>query len=164
VLFTHRVVEVVEVGGEGETDGERRFVTRGDANAAPDPAPVPAAWVVGRVELSMPLVGSVIALLGIPSGVAFLLSLGLTLLSMALLIETFEREPGTRRRRVRPFAPAGTALAPSAHVAGSVARSMGTGGSGVRAAHWRSVGRSGRSGRRSGWVVDRRLEPQTGTG
>lgn len=163
VLFTHRVVEVVEVGGEGEAEGERRFVTRGDANAASDPAPIPASWIVGRVELSVPFLGFLIALLGIPSGVAFLLSLGLTLLTMAVLIETFEREPGTARRRVRLFAPAGPALAPSEHVAGSAARHRiaEARADGVRQAHWRS---GGRSGRRSGWVVDRRVEPQTGTG
>jgi signal peptidase len=156
VLFTHRVVDVVDVAGE------RRFVTRGDANAAPDPSPVPAAWVVGRVELSVPFLGFLIALLGIPTGIAFLLSLGLTLLSTALLIESFEREPAGGPRPKRVFVPRGAALLPSPGPGGSVAHLITAAGvDGVHPAHWRSVGRSRR---RSGWVVGRRAHAGTGTG
>lgn len=167
-LFTHRVVEVVDVGGEGQ--GERRFVTRGDANAAPDPAPVQPAWVVGRVELSVPFVGFLIALLGIPSGVAFLLSLGLTLLSMALLIETFEKDPPVGLRRKGVLMSRGPALFPSPRPAGSLVHSIAEARADeVGRAHWRSGGRSagrtgGRSGRGSGWMLDRRVEPHSGTG
>lgn len=49
-LTTHRVVEVLR-------DGELSFVTRGDANNANDPNPVPADHLVGRVTGSVPYVG-----------------------------------------------------------------------------------------------------------
>jgi signal peptidase len=42
-VTTHRVVDVVE------RDGTRMFVTKGDANEDPDPAPVPPDAVIGVV-------------------------------------------------------------------------------------------------------------------
>ncbi len=50
---THRVVEVVEDGGE------RRFRTKGDANEDPDPALVASSDVVGVVRFHVPYVGYV---------------------------------------------------------------------------------------------------------
>lgn len=50
-LTTHRVVEVT-YGSEGT-----RYVTQGDANDAPDPAPVRPSQVQGEVWYSVPLVG-----------------------------------------------------------------------------------------------------------
>lgn len=54
---THRVVEV----REGD---ERRFRTKGDANPTPDSGSVGADQVVGRVSVSLPLVGYVISFAG----------------------------------------------------------------------------------------------------
>lgn len=53
-LVTHRIVSIAFAG-----DGTRRFVTQGDANGAPDPAPVTAAQVRGEVWYSVPLAGHV---------------------------------------------------------------------------------------------------------
>jgi signal peptidase len=53
-FVTHRVVRVLD-----RSDG-LAFRTRGDANESPDPRPVPAADVVGRVVLVLPLVGHIV--------------------------------------------------------------------------------------------------------
>lgn len=45
---THRVVEVY---------GDGRFITKGDANAAPDGDPVEPGRVLGEVAFSIPLIG-----------------------------------------------------------------------------------------------------------
>jgi signal peptidase len=51
IATVHRVVEVQEV------EGNTVFVTKGDDNSAPDPEPVLAANVVGKVIFSVPKVG-----------------------------------------------------------------------------------------------------------
>lgn len=51
VTTVHRVVEVQEV------EGNTVFVTKGDANSAPDPEPVLAANVVGKVIFNVPKIG-----------------------------------------------------------------------------------------------------------
>ncbi len=51
MTILHRVVEIVE---EGET---RRLRTKGDANDAPDPDPVPHGQVTGRLVLAIPGLG-----------------------------------------------------------------------------------------------------------
>ena len=48
-IITHRVVENREVMGE--------FITKGDANAKEDKAPVPYSDFIGKVRLSIPKVG-----------------------------------------------------------------------------------------------------------
>jgi signal peptidase len=50
-LVTHRVVRVEQTGGE------LSFITRGDANVADDPFPVPAANVRSRVRWHVPFLG-----------------------------------------------------------------------------------------------------------
>jgi signal peptidase len=109
-VFTHRIVEVVD-----RPDG-RWIRTKGDANATLDPTLVPAAQVLGRVELAIPLAGYLIALLSIPTGVLFLLGLAATLLACAWLLESLELEAADRRRaalaRLAPApAPASPTLA-----------------------------------------------------
>jgi signal peptidase len=51
ITTVHRVVEV------RETEGKTVFVTKGDDNRAPDPEPVLAANVVGKVIFDIPKVG-----------------------------------------------------------------------------------------------------------
>lgn len=48
---THRIVQ------ETTEDGSRAYLVKGDANNAPDPDPVPADTVLGKVALSVPYVG-----------------------------------------------------------------------------------------------------------
>ena len=90
-LFTHRVIRITE------RDGQPWFETKGDANAAPDPSLVPADWIVGRVTTTIPLIGYLIALLSIPSGLVFVLGLGTTLLMVAWLLEMVELRAAARR-------------------------------------------------------------------
>ncbi len=51
ILITHRIVEVGS-GSAGPT-----FITQGDANDAPDPRPVEAAQVRGKVWYHVPYIG-----------------------------------------------------------------------------------------------------------
>jgi signal peptidase len=84
--YTHRIITVVD-----RPDG-RWIRTQGDANAAPDPTLVRATAVIGRVELAIPLIGYLLALLTLPVGVIFVLGLGATLLAIAWLLESLEPE------------------------------------------------------------------------
>jgi signal peptidase len=89
-VFTHRVTRVVD------RDGVTWVETKGDANAEPDPSITAATQVIGRVTLTVPGAGSLIALLSTPSGLMFVVSLGLVLLLVGWLIEP----PVRLRRRV----------------------------------------------------------------
>jgi signal peptidase len=89
-LVTHRVERVLDVAGAAD---ELAFVTKGDANEDPDPVPVPASALRGRVVAGVPALGYLLA--GLRQA-APLLVLG----GLALMI----RKPGSRllRRRPRP--------------------------------------------------------------
>jgi signal peptidase I len=108
-IFTHRIEAVVD-----RPDG--RYVrTKGDANPDADPTLVKASAIIGRVELSIPYMGYLLALLSIPTGVIFVVGLVATLLAIAWLLESLEPIPGPdRRRAVVPSTGAATAGAPSA--------------------------------------------------
>jgi signal peptidase len=92
-IFTHRIESVVD-----RADG--RYVrTKGDANPDADPTLVKASAIIGRVELSVPYMGYLLALLSIPTGVIFVVGLAATLLAIAWLLESLEPIPGADRRR-----------------------------------------------------------------
>ena len=57
--ITHRVVSVSR-----STNGGIAFITKGDNNADPDPAPVTAPQVMGRVWYSLPWIGTLNTALG----------------------------------------------------------------------------------------------------
>lgn len=67
--ITHRVVDVIEA------DGTLAFRTKGDANDAPDPAPVPAERVTGEVWFVIPYVGHVVLFANTPTGLGVLVGL-----------------------------------------------------------------------------------------
>jgi len=91
-IFTHRIEAVVDLA-----DG--RYVrTKGDANPDADPTLVKASAIIGRVELSIPYLGYLLALLSIPTGVIFVVGLAATLLAIAWLLESLEPMPGAGRR------------------------------------------------------------------
>ena len=75
-VFTHRIVRTAA------KDGAVWIETKGDANAAPDPSISPASDVLGRVTVSIPYAGFLVALLSIPSGVLAVIALGLLLLML----------------------------------------------------------------------------------
>ena len=89
-IFTHRIIDVVD-----RADG-RWIRTKGDANAAPDPTLVHSSAVIGRSEFSIPLVGYLLALLSIPTGILFLIGLAACLLAGAWLLESLELERADR--------------------------------------------------------------------
>lgn len=70
---THRVVEVVDSGGEAA------FRTKGDANEDPDQALVRPSQLVGRVLLVVPFVGHVVQFVNTPTGFAALVVVPLAL-------------------------------------------------------------------------------------
>ena len=85
-LFTHRITEVVD-----RPDG-RWVRTKGDANDSADPTLVHSSAVVGRVQVSLPYAGYLLALLSVPMGVLFLLGIAATLLAAVWLLESLELE------------------------------------------------------------------------
>jgi signal peptidase len=85
--FTHRIIDVFD-----RPDGVW-IRTKGDANADPDPTLVPATAIIGRVDLSIPYAGYLLALLSLPVGVVFVLGLAATLLAIAWLLESVESDP-----------------------------------------------------------------------
>ncbi len=80
-IFTHRVTRLVTLGGVPYVE------TKGDANAAVDPALTPLDHVLGRVSLTLPLVGYLMADLAIPVGVATALLAALTLVAALWLLD-----------------------------------------------------------------------------
>jgi signal peptidase len=91
-LFTHRIVSI-DARPEGVWVN-----TKGDANAQPDPSPVPATDIEGRVDVAIPVAGYLIALLSIPTGVLFLIGLAATLLAAVWLLESLELDQVDRIR------------------------------------------------------------------
>jgi signal peptidase I len=86
VVYTHRVVGIDPSGPE------RRFQIQGDANPSPDPALVPASAVVGQVSWFAPVVGYVVALLTLPTGILSVASMLGSLLLTYWLLEDLEDE------------------------------------------------------------------------
>lgn len=81
---THRVVGVTP------TDHGPMFTTRGDANGGADPVATRADQVKGRLDWHVPLLGYLLAMLAMPSGIAALFSIGATLLTAVWLLDEIE--------------------------------------------------------------------------
>lgn len=92
-VFTHRIVRLAE------RDGAVWLETKGDANATSDPSISPATAVVGRVAVTVPLAGFLLALVSTLQGVIFVVATGGLLLLIGWLLESIERE---RRHRDAP--------------------------------------------------------------
>lgn len=65
-FITHRITE----------DSPEGFITKGDANNAPDPRPVPSGQIAGKVVFVFPGVGKIFLFLRTPGGMASILLLG----------------------------------------------------------------------------------------
>lgn len=101
-VVTHRVVGVETV------NGDVRLQTRGDANDAADAAYAAPSDVIGRVELSLPVAGIVLAFAGQPVGIIAIMSfLGTLLFAMWLVEDTI----ATRRETAAPRGITGEAAA-----------------------------------------------------
>jgi signal peptidase len=90
-VFTHRVIRIA-----ARPDG-LWLETKGDANATPDPVLVPATAVIGRVRLTIPAIGYVIAALSTSNGLLLGGGLAGMLLALVLLLEGLETGGQTRR-------------------------------------------------------------------
>jgi signal peptidase I len=93
-VITHRVVAVSQVSGVTWLE------TKGDANDTPDPDLIPATWVIGRVVLSVPLAGYLLALPSSPLGIVALASFVLCLMGAHALLVGMQAP-----KVVRPLAP-----------------------------------------------------------
>lgn len=80
-VLTHRIDAVVE------QDDRRMFQLKGDANAAADPVLALPDQLIGRVELTVPWLGYLLAMMSIPVGVAALLSTGGLLITGGWLLD-----------------------------------------------------------------------------
>ncbi len=80
-VFTHRIVRLAEL------DGQVAIETKGDANQTADPSLTPASSVIGRVAVTIPFAGFLVALLSIPSGVLFVIAIGIVLLLLSWLLD-----------------------------------------------------------------------------
>lgn len=81
---THRVVSVTP------TDDGPMFTTKGDANATADPVAHRSDQLRGRLALALPLLGFLLAMLTLPSGIAALFSIGATLLTAVWLLDEMD--------------------------------------------------------------------------
>jgi signal peptidase len=89
--YTHRVTRLAELKGVPYVE------TKGDGNPFPDAAIVPRDAVIGRVVVSLPLLGYLSALLGTVTGLAGFLCLGATGLLLAWMLEELgDGEDGVR--------------------------------------------------------------------
>jgi signal peptidase I len=82
--LTHRVISVTP------TDDGPVFATKGDANATADPVATRSDQLKGRIEWQLPLLGYLLAMLAMPSGIAALFSIGATLLTAVWLLDEIE--------------------------------------------------------------------------
>lgn len=80
-VLTHRIDAIVE------QDDRRMFRLKGDANAAADPVLALPDQLVGRVEVTVPWLGYLLAMMSIPVGVAALLSTGGLLITAGWLLD-----------------------------------------------------------------------------
>jgi signal peptidase I len=128
-IFTHRVTRIVT------RDDGVWVETKGDANGDVDPSLTSAEHVIGRVSMTIPYAGFLLALLSVPSGVLFVVMLAGLLLTLTWLLESFEID----RIAKRPPSPA-PGGAPARVTGGRTATQAGTGRA-TRAARLRQARR-----------------------
>ena len=106
-IFTHRLTRLSTLGGVPYME------TKGDANPTVDPSLTPLDHVMGRVVLTLPLVGFIIAWLALPSGMASALLAGLALLAALWLLDEGRPESGDATQPDAGSDPAGATRAPA---------------------------------------------------
>ncbi|HSW41288.1 MAG TPA: signal peptidase I [Patescibacteria group bacterium] len=82
--FTHRITRLADLRGVPHVE------TRGDANAGPDPAIVPTAAVIGRIVVSIPLLGYLAIVLASGAGLAGFLAVCAAALIFVWVVEDLE--------------------------------------------------------------------------
>jgi signal peptidase I len=94
-VYTHRINRLVNL-----PDG-LYVETEGDAVGRPDTPLQPVSVITGRVAYSLPFLGYLMYMLTIPTGVAAVFSLAITILLCIWLLEELERDQGEINRRNR---------------------------------------------------------------
>ena len=89
-VVTHRIIRSADV------QGERHIETKGDASPTADPVLIPVDWVVGRVILSLPVAGFLLAYLASPLGIMAVVFMAGSLLTAVWVIEDLEAVPDRR--------------------------------------------------------------------
>jgi signal peptidase len=84
VVVTHRITRL------GDANGTLLIETKGDANAAPDPAMHPASGVTGIVVAHVPVAGFLLAFLAVPLGMLSVISMLGSLLLAVWLLQEFD--------------------------------------------------------------------------
>lgn len=80
-IVTHRVIRLATL------DGKLYVETQGDANNAADPSLLPASSVIGVVRSHVPILGFILAFLGIPTGIVSMVSMLGSLLACVWMLE-----------------------------------------------------------------------------
>lgn len=92
VATTHRVVKIIE------EDGERKFVTRGDANNMDDPVPVSESHVVGTVSVAIPLLGYLIGFVRTKQGLLVVIVIPALLIILMQVIHMLKNEKNKEKK------------------------------------------------------------------
>ena len=91
-LIVHRAIEKKTI------DDKVYYVTKGDGNASPDPGPIPAENVIGKVIFRVPWVGHLALFMRNSSGVYLIIALIIILIFIELLIPMIRRKkPATEQ-------------------------------------------------------------------
>ncbi len=111
VPVTHRVAEVLVL-----SDGSRAFVTKGDANEDADAGAVTPDQVVGKVVLTLPYLGHVVAFVNSPVGFGVLVVLPIGLLILTEVGDVVLESRAARASDTeQETAAAGSEVAPDEH-------------------------------------------------
>jgi len=86
-LIVHRAIE--KRTGQ---DGKVTYVTKGDGNTSPDPGPIPAENVIGKVIFRIPWVGHLALFMRNSSGIYLIVAIIIILLVIELLIPMIRRK------------------------------------------------------------------------
>jgi signal peptidase len=92
IVVTHRVIAIEQPAG----DPQARFITRGDANPAPDPWAIPALGTAQRLVFHLPSLGYVLAAIQTRPGKAALMLGPALMLAGGVLIEIWRGHPRER--------------------------------------------------------------------
>ena len=85
-LIVHRAIEKRTI------DDKVYYVTKGDGNASPDPGPIPAENVIGKVIFRIPWVGHLALFMRNSSGIYLIVAIIIILLVIELLIPMIRRK------------------------------------------------------------------------
>ncbi|NLY18790.1 MAG: signal peptidase I [Clostridiaceae bacterium] len=99
VATTHRVVRILD------EDGERKFITRGDANNIDDPVPVSEDHVVGTVSVAIPLLGYFIGFVRTKQGLLIVVVIPALIIMLTQIIGLIKKESEKEKEKEKEKMP-----------------------------------------------------------